>query len=193
MKQLFENRERPLYGSAVPMRLGRLADPDIAGYLADRFAQTGRGAGEALGPLLESAQGRPQRAIMLAHHLWEQVPAGASARLRALSSSAPRCSRRSSPSSTLCGGATARPPTRSRCARSSRGTGPRRDGILGRLELEKSTARSAVPARRRRRRRGCRRREVPHRRPALRRVDREGGRRLRRRLRRLTETMEPPR
>jgi len=76
MKQLFERKERPLYGAAVPMRLGRLADADIADYVADRFAQTSRSVGEALGPLLESAQGHPQRAIMLAHHLWDQVPSG---------------------------------------------------------------------------------------------------------------------
>ena len=31
MRQLFENKERPLYGSAVPMRLSRLADEDIGG------------------------------------------------------------------------------------------------------------------------------------------------------------------
>jgi uncharacterized protein len=76
MKQLFENKERPLYGAAVPMRLGRLGNADIAEYVADRFAQTGRGAGETVGPLLDAAQGHPQRAIMLAHHLWEQVPMG---------------------------------------------------------------------------------------------------------------------
>ena len=76
MKQLFEDRERPLYGSAVPMRLGRLEDDDIAEYVADRFTHTNRAAGEALGPLIETAQGHPQRAIMLAHHLWQQVPAG---------------------------------------------------------------------------------------------------------------------
>jgi hypothetical protein len=81
MKQLFEDRERPLYGSAAPLRLGRLEDADIADYVADRFRQTGRGAGEGLGPLLETAQGHPQRAIMLAHHLWEQVPAGEEATL----------------------------------------------------------------------------------------------------------------
>jgi hypothetical protein len=75
MKQLFEDRERPLYGSAVPIRLGRLEDADIAEYVAERFEQTGRGVGEALGPLLETAQGHPQRAIMLAHQLWGQVPA----------------------------------------------------------------------------------------------------------------------
>jgi uncharacterized protein len=83
MKQLFEHKERPLYGSAVPMRLGRLADPDIAGYVADRFTASDRVVGEALGPLLEAAQGHPQRAIMLAYHLWEQVPAGETGTLEA--------------------------------------------------------------------------------------------------------------
>src|SRR4029078_11810779 len=29
MRGLFEVKERPLYGQAVPMRLARLADPDI--------------------------------------------------------------------------------------------------------------------------------------------------------------------
>src|SRR3954469_13551075 len=81
MKQLFENRGRPLYGSAVPMRLGRLRDEDIAGSIADRFTQTGRGVGGAPGPLLATAQGHPQRAIMLAYHVWEQVDAGDTATL----------------------------------------------------------------------------------------------------------------
>ena len=30
MKQLFEHKEAPLYGSAVPLRLGRLRDDDLA-------------------------------------------------------------------------------------------------------------------------------------------------------------------
>jgi hypothetical protein len=81
MKQLFENRDRPLYGSAVPVRLARLADDDIAGYVVDRFRSSGRGVGEALNPLLESAQGHPQRAMLLAHRLWEQVARGADATL----------------------------------------------------------------------------------------------------------------
>lgn len=81
MKQLFETKQRPLYGSAVPMRLGRLRDGDIADHVADRFEQTARGAGEALGPLLATALGHPQRAIMLAHRLWEHVPRGETATL----------------------------------------------------------------------------------------------------------------
>src|SRR3954462_6768654 len=81
MKQLFEDRDRPLYGSAVPMRLGRLAAADVGGYVAQRFEDTERGVGEALGPLLEAADGHPQRAMLLAHRLWAQVDRGSTATL----------------------------------------------------------------------------------------------------------------
>ncbi len=76
MRQLFEVRERPLYGSAVPQRLQRLADQDIAAYIGERFAHTGRSVGEALNPLLDAAKGHPQRAMLLAHRLWEEVKQG---------------------------------------------------------------------------------------------------------------------
>src|SRR6476620_12533558 len=81
MRGLFEDRERPLYGQAVPMRLARLADPDIAAYVSARFRETGRSVGEALNPLLVSAQGHPQRTMLLAHRLWEQVAAKGTASL----------------------------------------------------------------------------------------------------------------
>jgi hypothetical protein len=81
MRQLFENRDRPLYGSAVPMRLGRLRNDDIAAYVVERFRQTERGVGEALNPLLDSARGHPQRAMLLAHRLWEEVEKGEDATL----------------------------------------------------------------------------------------------------------------
>src|SRR5437764_1845924 len=73
MRQLFEDRERPLYGPALPMRLDRLADADIAGYIIDRFRETGRNVGEALNPLVAAAHGHPQRAMLLAHRLWDEV------------------------------------------------------------------------------------------------------------------------
>ena len=73
MRELFEDRERPLYGQAVPMRLGRLDDGDIAAYIVDRFRETGRSVGDALNPLIAAAQGHPQRAMLLAHRLWEEV------------------------------------------------------------------------------------------------------------------------
>jgi hypothetical protein len=82
MEQLFEDRDRPLYGSAVPMRLGRLDPSDVGEYVAARFADTGRSVGEALGSLLQAAAGHPQRAMLLAHHLWDVVPAGATATLQ---------------------------------------------------------------------------------------------------------------
>jgi hypothetical protein len=81
MKQLFENKDRPLYGSAVPMRLQRLADEDIAAYVAERFTDTGRSVGEALNPLLEAAKGHPQRSMLLAHRLWAEVAKGETATL----------------------------------------------------------------------------------------------------------------
>lgn len=81
MKQLFESKDRPLYGSAVPMRLQRLPGDEIAAYIAERFRRGGRAVGEASNPLLDSAQGHPQRAMLLAHRLWEQVAAGEEATL----------------------------------------------------------------------------------------------------------------
>jgi hypothetical protein len=77
MRELFEDKERPLYGQAVPMRLERLADADIAAYVISRFRETGRSVGDALNPLLAAAQGHPQRAMLLAYRLWQEVePAG---------------------------------------------------------------------------------------------------------------------
>src|SRR5436190_497213 len=64
MRELFERQERPLYGQAVPMRLERLADADIAAYVGARFRESGRSAGEAVNPLLASAKGHPQRAML---------------------------------------------------------------------------------------------------------------------------------
>src|ERR671919_1446906 len=56
MKLLFETKERPLYGSAVPLRLQRLANDDIAAYVIERFRATERSVGDALNPLLDSAK-----------------------------------------------------------------------------------------------------------------------------------------
>jgi uncharacterized protein len=81
MEQLFEDRDRPLYGSAVPMRLGRLSAEDVGGYVAGRFEMTGRDVGDALGPLLQAADGHPQRAMLLAHRLWARVEPGGRATL----------------------------------------------------------------------------------------------------------------
>jgi hypothetical protein len=85
MRELFEEKERPLYGQAVPMRLGRLADADIAAYIVERFRETDRSVGEALNPLLGAAKGHPQRTMLLAHRLWELVQPGESGTLESWS------------------------------------------------------------------------------------------------------------
>ena len=81
MRELFEDRERPLYGQAVPLRLERLADADIAAYIVDRFRVTGRSVGDALNPLGAVARGHPQRAMLLAYRLWAATEPGGTAEL----------------------------------------------------------------------------------------------------------------
>ena len=81
MRELFEDGDRPLYGQAVPMRLRRLADADIADYIIARFRESGRSVGQALNPLLAAAKGHPQRAMLLAHRLWAVVEPGDTATL----------------------------------------------------------------------------------------------------------------
>src|SRR5438067_2725948 len=81
MRQLFEHKDRPLYGSAVPVRLERLANEDIAAYVVERFNESGRAVGDALNPLLDSARGHPQRAMLLAHRLWAEIAKGETATL----------------------------------------------------------------------------------------------------------------
>ena len=76
MQELFGAKERPLYGQAVPMRLGRLADADIAAYIVDRFKETNRKVGECVGPLVATAAGHPQRAMLLAYRVWDEIPVG---------------------------------------------------------------------------------------------------------------------
>lgn len=79
MRALFEQRAKPLYGQAEPVRLGRLDSADLADYIARRFAERGRGVGDVLVRLLETARGHPQRAMLLANRLWAEVPEGQAA------------------------------------------------------------------------------------------------------------------
>ncbi len=79
MAELFGDRERPFYGQAQPLVLDPLEDTPIAEFVAERFERTRRDVGEALEPLLDLARGHPQRAMLLAHHLWEETPSGEAA------------------------------------------------------------------------------------------------------------------
>jgi uncharacterized protein len=79
MRELFDASERPLYGQAHPIELDPLADEPLLAYVTSRFQATGRELGGAADPLLDLARGHPQRAMLLAHHLWGATPAGSTA------------------------------------------------------------------------------------------------------------------
>jgi hypothetical protein len=81
MLALFSDRERPLFGQARPIQLGPLQEAALGDYIESRFEQTGRSAGEVLDSLLALVRGHPQRAMLIAHHLWEATPRGESADL----------------------------------------------------------------------------------------------------------------
>ncbi len=79
MERLFADPRRPLFEQAVSKSLAPLPNDAIADYVAGRFEQTGRDAGDALSALLELCRGHPQRSMLLAHHLWAATPPGATA------------------------------------------------------------------------------------------------------------------
>lgn len=79
MAELFGEKGRPFYDQAGPVLLDRLASDDLAEYVAGRFEQGGRDIGEALDPFLDLAAGHPQRAMLIAHRLWEATGPGGKA------------------------------------------------------------------------------------------------------------------
>jgi hypothetical protein len=76
MRRLFGDRTRPFYGQARAVRLGPLPDDALGEYVGERFSRSGRDVGDILDPLLATVRGHPQRAMLLAHFLWEGTPRG---------------------------------------------------------------------------------------------------------------------
>lgn len=73
----FDDPDRPFFGQALRLRMGRPNRAALGETIADEFARTGRDPGEALGPLLDLADDHPQRAMLLAHFLWLATTTGA--------------------------------------------------------------------------------------------------------------------
>ncbi len=71
MRDLFSDRRHAFFAQAMPIGLPRIGADELAEYIGARFENGGRDAGEALEPLLATADGHPQRAMLLAHHLYE--------------------------------------------------------------------------------------------------------------------------
>lgn len=81
LNALFADRKRPLFDQARPIQLEPLRDDDLIEFIGERFGRAERDPGEALDALLDLVRGHPQRAMLCAHHLWEQTPRGATADL----------------------------------------------------------------------------------------------------------------
>jgi len=79
MRDLFSDRRHAFFAQAKPIDLPRLGAEDLAEYIGFRFERGGRDPGEALEPLLATADGHPQRAMLLAHHLYEHTKPGTKA------------------------------------------------------------------------------------------------------------------
>lgn len=79
MRDLFSDRRHAFFGQATPVVLDPLRPDDLAEHIAARFAAGRRDPGEGLGPLLDVADGHPQRAMLLAHHLYTRTRPGRTA------------------------------------------------------------------------------------------------------------------
>ncbi len=76
LERQFDDPDRPFYGQALRLRLGRPAREDLAAAVDRGFQMTERSPGQALGPLLDLAEEHPQRTMLLAHFLWEATGEG---------------------------------------------------------------------------------------------------------------------
>jgi hypothetical protein len=76
MRELFDTRERPLFGQADPLALGPLPADETISDLAARFAAEGLDPGATLGELAVFAAGHPQRTMLLAYLLADALAAG---------------------------------------------------------------------------------------------------------------------
>jgi hypothetical protein len=76
MSELFSTKKRPLFDQARPVELGPLPDDALADYIGSTFEESGgRDVGPSLDLLLNLVRGHPQRAMLMAHHLWKATPA----------------------------------------------------------------------------------------------------------------------
>ncbi len=73
LNEYFNTRGKPLFDQARPIALGPLPALDLGDYIAGQFDDTKKDPGDALELLLDLVRGHPQRAMLLAHHLWEST------------------------------------------------------------------------------------------------------------------------
>ena len=79
MRALFTDKRRAMYGQSWPIELPPLDPVDVADYVSAAFLKTDRSADDVMGSLLDAAQGHPQRTMLFAHALWDEVAPGEAA------------------------------------------------------------------------------------------------------------------
>jgi hypothetical protein len=73
LRALFDDRTRPFYGQAEIVEVGPLDEATAATIIDDGFATTDRDAGDAGEIIATLVEGHPQRLMLVANLLWEQV------------------------------------------------------------------------------------------------------------------------
>ena len=76
MRELFDTRERPLFGQADPLALGPLPPEETQADLAARYLDEGLDPGDALAELTAFGAGHPQRTMLLAYLLADRLAEG---------------------------------------------------------------------------------------------------------------------
>jgi uncharacterized protein len=76
MRDLFSSRRRAFFGQATPITVGPLDAMELGEEIAARFSARRRDVGDALDPLLALSGGHPQRAMLLAHHVFQRTSPG---------------------------------------------------------------------------------------------------------------------
>ena len=70
---MFGDQARPFYGQAQAFSLPRLDLPTLAAAITDMFEGTGRDGAACIGDLVAASEGHPQRAMLLAHLLFQRT------------------------------------------------------------------------------------------------------------------------
>jgi|GEM_PF-242280 len=73
LRALFEDRARPLYGQAAQVRLGRVPFEAAHDFVSRKFDETGKDGGQVVAELVHLSERHPQRLMLLAHFLWDQI------------------------------------------------------------------------------------------------------------------------
>jgi uncharacterized protein len=77
LAQMFGDQARPFYGQAQRFELGRLDVGVLVVAICDMLEKSGHGGADAaVASLMQRAEGHPQRAMLLAHLLWQRLTPG---------------------------------------------------------------------------------------------------------------------